>query len=112
MSSPVLWLAGSAPARRRAAALIARLSQSARVLTLGPAGDPAPDLVLGPAPDVTLALEACPPDLRPDALLVLEPNDPPPGRRACPAPPWPGEASAPPATPRPRPTPAPRPGPC
>ncbi|BEQ16139.1 sugar phosphate isomerase/epimerase family protein [Desulfoferula mesophila] len=96
MSSPVLWLAGSAPARRRAAALIARLSQSARVLTLGPAGDPAPDLVLGPAPDVTLALEACPPDLRPDALLVLEPNDPPAGAPGLPCPTlaWGGECAA------------------
>lgn len=86
MSPLVLWLAGSASARQRAAGLIAALPDDFQALTLGPAGDPAPDLDLGPAPDLTLALEACPPGLRPAALLVLEPSAPPAGVAGLPCP--------------------------
>lgn len=86
MSAPVLWLAGSAPARKLAGELIAALPGDAQTLTLGPAGDPAPDLDLGSTPDLALALEACPPELRPSALMVLEPNAPPAGVESLPCP--------------------------
>ncbi|MCF8043574.1 MAG: sugar phosphate isomerase/epimerase [Desulfarculaceae bacterium] len=93
MSSPMLWLAGSALGRERAAELIAALPRDAQTLTLGPAGDPTPDLDLGSAPDLALALEACPPQLRPAALLVLEPDAPPAGvdGMPCPTLAWGGE---------------------
>lgn len=96
MSAPALWLAGSAPARQRAAELIAALPQGAQALTLGPADEPAPDLALGPRPDLAVALEACPPELRPAALLVLEPADPPAGvdGMPCPTLAWGGECPA------------------
>ncbi|MBU4605531.1 MAG: hypothetical protein KKH66_11545, partial [Proteobacteria bacterium] len=86
MSVPVLWLTGSAPARKRAAELIAALPGDAQTLTLGPAGDPEPDLDLGSTPDLALALMACPPALRPAALLVLEPQAPPAGVEGMPCP--------------------------
>ena len=86
MSAPMLWLAGSAPARKLAGELIAALPGDAQTLTLGPAGDPAPDLDLGSDPDLALALEACPPQLRPSALMVLEPDAPPAGVESLPCP--------------------------
>lgn len=86
MSAPVLWLAGSAPARERAAELIAALPVDVQTLTLGPAGDPEPELDLGSAPDLALALMVCPPALRPAALLVLEPQAPPTGVDSLPCP--------------------------
>ncbi|MCB2191862.1 MAG: sugar phosphate isomerase/epimerase [Deltaproteobacteria bacterium] len=86
MSAPVVWLAGSATARKRAASLIAALDGRAQTLTLGPAGGLEPDLVLGPQPDLALALEACPLELRPGALLVLEPDTPPDGVQGLPCP--------------------------
>ncbi len=96
MSRPVLWLAGSATARQRAAELMAALPLEMQPLTLGPAGEPAPDLDLGPDPDLALALEACPPALRPAALLVLEPSNPPAGLAGLPCPTlaWGGDCPA------------------
>ncbi len=71
MSRPVIWL--YAPPRRRGQAekLRAALAGRAAPLVLGPGGEPAPELSLGPAPDLALALETCPAELKPRACACL-----------------------------------------
>ena len=70
--SMVIWLYGSANSRSRARRLRLALEKKARCLVLGPPGDPPPDLDLGPEPDLSLALTACPDDLRPTAVVMLD----------------------------------------
>ncbi|MCF8033324.1 MAG: sugar phosphate isomerase/epimerase [Desulfarculaceae bacterium] len=71
--APVIWLVGEPPARARAAEVARRLESRARPLFIGPAGEPAPALA-APKGGLSLALSACPPELRPSALLCLEPS--------------------------------------
>lgn len=84
----VIWVCGSSAARQAAQPLIKVLAERASCLTLGPPGDPAPDLVLGGAPDLHQALETCPPELRPRACVWLggEEEPPPRGLEALPCP--------------------------
>lgn len=86
MSPPVLWLVGAAPARKRAGALRAALPDDFQAISLGAAGAPEPALDLGPSPDMAIALEACPPELRPAAVLVLDHGQAPAGLEGMPCP--------------------------
>jgi sugar phosphate isomerase/epimerase len=75
----VIWVYGTASARGRAGSLIEALRERAACLTLGPPGEPAPDLDLGANAEVDLALDSCPQSLRPQACLWLAaPNEPVP----------------------------------
>lgn len=87
-SAKTIWLYGTAPARARAGELLRALGPLGQCLCLGPGLDPAPDLELEPGADLGLALEACPPELRPQACLWLaEPGqEPPPGLEELPCP--------------------------
>ncbi|MCB2186499.1 MAG: sugar phosphate isomerase/epimerase [Deltaproteobacteria bacterium] len=106
-SLPAIWLYGRAANRARAQGLAQRLAAPARALFLGPPGDPSPDLDLGLDPDLALALEACPPRLRPAALVYLDPaEDPPPldlDCLPCPLLAWPPAGALPPGLTRPLP---------
>jgi sugar phosphate isomerase/epimerase len=82
----VIWLAGGPAGRARAAGLATALEPGFKALFLGPAGEPAPDLLLDPANDLSLALDACPLELRPAAALCLEPDAPPAGLAGLPCP--------------------------
>jgi sugar phosphate isomerase/epimerase len=73
----VIWVLGPAAARQKAAGLIESLRAQTACLTIGPPGEPAPDLDLGPAADLELALESCPPSLRPRACAWLAPEGQP-----------------------------------
>ena len=83
--TPVIWLAGGPLARERAQRLAQDLRPACRPLFIGPAGEPAPDLVV-PLDGLSLALTACPEDLRPAALLCLDPAEPPEGMEKLPCP--------------------------
>ncbi|MCB2228102.1 MAG: sugar phosphate isomerase/epimerase [Desulfarculaceae bacterium] len=72
--APVIWLAGGPSARARAAGVARGLEPAAKPLFIGPAGEPAPDLD-APLDGLGLVLEACPVELRPVALLCLEPGE-------------------------------------
>ena len=50
---------------------ISTLKKQAEVITLGPDGSPAPDVVIPPGAGLEQALEGCPPQLRPGACLNL-----------------------------------------
>jgi sugar phosphate isomerase/epimerase len=65
----IIWAPGAPDQRRWAAPLLACLDGQTRVITLGREGDPAPDLCLSSESDLGLALESCPPSLRPHACL-------------------------------------------
>lgn len=88
MSRPqVIWFYGDAPARARAPAWQERLGPDWRLLTMGPPGEPPPDLDLGPEPNLSLALAHCPLGLRPRALLLLGPaQEAPAGLAGLPCP--------------------------
>jgi sugar phosphate isomerase/epimerase len=73
---PVIWIYAAAGRRARAGELAAALAPAARPLVLGPAGRPAPELDLGPEPDLAGALAACPAELRPAAAACLEAEAP------------------------------------
>lgn len=47
------------------------LEPRGQVLIIGPSGSPAPEIDLGPEPDMVMALETCPPELRPSACVCL-----------------------------------------
>ncbi len=68
----VIWILARASGRRRAKALEEALAGRARVVSLGPAGDPPPHLELPPQGGLEPALESCPPELRPAACVCLE----------------------------------------
>lgn len=76
MQQLVIWIFAPPEKRDRAGALQRALPGGAQAMVLGPAGQPAPDLDLGPEPDLALALEACPAGLRPRACLNLAPAPP------------------------------------
>jgi sugar phosphate isomerase/epimerase len=73
----VIWVYGPAPARQRAGRLIEALRDRSACLTLGQPGEPAPDLDLGAAPDLDVALDSCPQGLRPQACVWLATPDEP-----------------------------------
>lgn len=83
-TTPVLWFYGSPVARADAGPLAAELSTEATVLLLGPGGEPAPHLDLGTEPDLALALESCPKELRPWLLVGLDHGQAPPGADGLP----------------------------
>ncbi len=86
MSAPsVVWLYGGPAQRAAAKQWQERLGGDVRPLWLGPPGDPAPDLDLGNEPDMLLALESCPLELRPQAFALLG-GDAPAGLTTLPCP--------------------------
>jgi sugar phosphate isomerase/epimerase len=92
---PIIWIAGEPHRIQDFKKRKIGLNGQARVVTLGPAGDPAPDLVLDPGLDLALAWETCPAELRPQACVNLDH----PARKGldclpCPVLGW-GEAPAP-----------------
>lgn len=73
---PVIWIYAPPDEQQAAKELRAALDKEAQALILGPSGTPSPDLDLGPEPDLTLALEACPVELRPSVCACLSQNPP------------------------------------
>ncbi len=84
-NAPIIWLYTPPYRRENAEALRTSLHSRARALVLGPSGHPAPEIDLGSAPDLALALETCPSDLRPAACVCLA-QDPPKGIDCLPCP--------------------------
>ena len=82
---PVIWIYASAEQQQAAQDLRASLGFEAQSLILGPSGDPPPDLDLGGDPDLALALETCPTNLRPQACACLS-QTPPQGLDCLPCP--------------------------
>lgn len=74
---PVFWLVGGPVSRRAASELLRQLKSCSQPITLGPPGAPEPDLDLGEASELALALESCPLHLRPHACVNLEEKAPP-----------------------------------
>ena len=85
MTGRTIWIYSSPANRPQAGELARTLDGVAPVLGLGPTGYPAPDLDLGPEPDLALALESCPADLRPLACVCLDAR-PPEGLDCLPCP--------------------------
>ncbi len=82
---PIIWIYASTDSQQAAKELSAALGSVAHALILGPSGHPAQDLDLGPKPDLALALESCPEDLRPWACACLT-QKPPQGLECLPCP--------------------------
>lgn len=95
-SALVIWIFGRPASRAGAAPLIRALEGRARLLFIGPAGSPQPDIALHPGLDLAQALESCPPGLRPKVCLSLEAGPAPRELEClpCPVRGW-AEASAP-----------------
>lgn len=74
---PVIWLYCTPEQREAAEAVRERLAPPAKAVILGTGGTPPPDLDLGPRPDLGRALEACPAELRPHALVMFNGDGPP-----------------------------------
>lgn len=75
MSGGAIWLYGAARPRAAAPKWQEMLGPDWRLVTLGPPDEPLPDISVGQEPDLTQALETCPPELRPRALLLLGPAE-------------------------------------
>lgn len=73
---PIVWLYAPPNKSAEAEEMRTALEPQAQALVLGPSGQPAPEIDLGPQPDLVLALEACPSELRPRACVCLAPNPP------------------------------------
>lgn len=73
---PVIWIYAPPAQQQAAEKLRTALGKEAQALILGPSGNPPPDLDLGPEPDLAMALETCPPELRPSACTCLGQNPP------------------------------------
>jgi len=86
---PVIWLAGGPAARARALQVAQALEPGCQPLFIGPPGEPQADLS-APADGLALVLAACPLELRPAALLWLEPGPAPAeaGGLPCPTLAW------------------------
>lgn len=87
-TAPVIWICGSGQARRQAAPLLEALDGLGSCLFLGDGSQGQVHLDLGPRPDLGLALESCPPQMRPQACLWLagDREDPPAGLTSLPCP--------------------------
>lgn len=87
-ASPIIWIYASPAARQAGQILLQALDGLGTCLYLGARGDTGLHLDLGPQPDLALALEACPPELRPRACLWLAGagEDVPLGLEALPCP--------------------------
>ncbi|MBI4798015.1 MAG: sugar phosphate isomerase/epimerase [Desulfarculus sp.] len=75
---PVIWICGSGEARRRVAPLLEALDGLGSCLILGDGSQGQVHLDLGPQPDLSLALESCPPEMRPRLCLWLGDGQGPP----------------------------------
>jgi sugar phosphate isomerase/epimerase len=82
---PVIWLYTPPYRRDNAEELRAALNSQTQTLVLGPSGHPAPEIDLGSNPNLALALETCPGDLRPAACVCLA-HDLPTGIDCLPCP--------------------------
>jgi sugar phosphate isomerase/epimerase len=71
MREPVVWIYSDATSLKKAKELAKNLEQKAKSLILAPKGVEQADLNLGDAPDLLLALEGCPPELRPRACALV-----------------------------------------
>ncbi len=82
---PVIWLAGGPGARARALQVARALEPGCQPLFIGPPGEPRADLS-APRDGLALALAACPLELRPAAMLWLEPGPAPAEAESLPCP--------------------------
>ncbi|MFH1034275.1 MAG: TIM barrel protein [Pseudomonadota bacterium] len=87
-STPIIWIYGTPQARRQGAPLLKALEGLGTCLHLGAEGEQGLHLELGQRPDLALALESCPVELRPRACLWLagEGEATPAGLAALPCP--------------------------
>jgi sugar phosphate isomerase/epimerase len=84
-NSPMIWLYTPPERRAEAEGIRKALEPQAQALIIGPSGQPAPEIDLGPEPDLAMALETCPPEMRPRACVSLA-HDLPPGIDCLPCP--------------------------
>lgn len=82
---PVIWIYASPAEHRDAGQLKNAIGNYAQAITIGPGGEVPLDLDLGEEPDLALALESCPAELRPGACACLAHN-PPQGLDCLPCP--------------------------
>ena len=82
---PVIWICGSPEDMVESRMWISTLKNHAEVITLGPEGSPAPDVILPPGSGLEQALEGCPSKFRPAACLNLA-KEPLPGLDGMPCP--------------------------
>jgi sugar phosphate isomerase/epimerase len=73
---PVIWIYEPPGMKEQAKELKTALGNTAQTITIGPSGDSPPDIDLGANPNLAIALETCPAELRPRACACLAQKPP------------------------------------